>query len=84
MLHGATGFDYTPQEVQTACERIWDLERLFNLQAGFTAADDTLPKRLLEEPLPKGGPEGQVCRLEEMLPEYYALRGWNKEGVPLE
>jgi aldehyde:ferredoxin oxidoreductase len=82
MLHGATGFDYTPQEVQTACERIWDLERLFNLQAGFTAADDTLPKRLLEEPLPKGGPKGQVCRLEEMLPEYYTLRGWDEAGVP--
>jgi len=84
MLHSVTGFDYTPQEVQTACERIWNLERLFNLQAGFTSADDTLPKRLLEEPLLKGGPKGRVCRLGEMLPEYYALRGWDKAGVPTE
>jgi aldehyde:ferredoxin oxidoreductase len=84
MLHSVSGFDYTPQEVQTASERIWNLERLFNLQAGFTSADDTLPKRLLEEPLLKGGPKGRVCRLGEMLPEYYALRGWDEAGVPTE
>ncbi len=82
MLKGATGFTYTVQEVTEASERIWNLERIFNLKAGFTKADDTLPKRLLEEPLPEGGPKGQVCRLDEMLPEYYELRGWDAEGVP--
>jgi len=84
MLRGATGFDYTVKEVKDASERIWNLERLFNLKAGFTKADDTLPKRLLKDPLPMGGPKGQVCRLQEMLPEYYELRGWNKEGIPSE
>jgi aldehyde:ferredoxin oxidoreductase len=82
MIAGATGFDYSVEEITTASERIWNLERLFNMKAGFTKEDDTLPKRLLEEPLPLGGPKGQVCRLNDMLPEYYELRGWDKDGIP--
>ncbi len=82
MLNGATGFNYTLEEVQVIAERIWNIERLFNMRAGFTAADDTLPKRLLEEPLKQGGPKGHVCRLGDMLPEYYRLRGWDEKGVP--
>jgi aldehyde:ferredoxin oxidoreductase len=65
-----------------AGERIWNLERMFNLKAGLSKKDDTLPKRLLEEPLPEGGAKGQVVRLSEMLPEYYQLRGWDQSGVP--
>ena len=82
MIKGATGFDYTVHEVMVAAERIWNLEKLFNMKAGFTRDDDTLPKRLLEEPLTEGGPKGQVCRLEDMLPEYYELREWDENGVP--
>lgn len=82
MIKGATGFDYTVHEVMVAAERIWNLEKLFNLKAGFTRKDDTLPKRLLEEPLTEGGPKGQVCRLEDMLPEYYELREWDENGIP--
>jgi aldehyde:ferredoxin oxidoreductase len=63
-------------------ERVWNLERLFNLRAGLTAADDTLPKRLLEEPAPGGTAKGKVAQLDVMLPEYYQLRGWTPEGVP--
>jgi aldehyde:ferredoxin oxidoreductase len=63
-------------------ERIWNLERLFNLAAGLTAADDTLPKRMLEVPCPSGTAKGKVSDLPKMLPEYYALRGWTPEGVP--
>ena len=63
-------------------ERIWNLERLFNLKAGLTAADDTLPKRLLEDPAPSGTAKGKVSELAKMLPEYYAYRGWTPKGVP--
>lgn len=82
MLTTATGIGYTEESLLLAGERIWNLERLFNLKAGFTADDDTLPQRMLTEPRLKGGAEGQVVRLDEMLPEYYALRGWDKNGVP--
>ena len=63
-------------------ERIWNLERQFNLRAGLSMADDTLPKRILEEPAKSGVGKGLVNRLGEMLPEYYQLRGWDEAGVP--
>jgi len=55
---------------------------LFNLKAGLTAADDTLPPRLLETPAPEGVAKGRVSELKTMLPEYYELRGWGSDGVP--
>jgi aldehyde:ferredoxin oxidoreductase len=63
-------------------ERTFNLERLFNLKAGLTKADDTLPPRMLKEPMPEGPAKGQVVHLKEMLPEYYRLRGWDEEGIP--
>jgi len=58
------------------------MEREFNLAAGLTAADDTLPERLLKEAAKTGPAKGKVNELGKMLPEYYALRGWDKGGVP--
>jgi aldehyde:ferredoxin oxidoreductase len=63
-------------------ERIWNLERQFNLAAGFTAADDTLPKRLLAEPANSGPAKGKVNELPKMLPAYYEARGWSPDGRP--
>ena len=40
------------------------------------AEDDTLPKRLLEEPIKDGPSKGMVSKLSEMLPQYYEARGW--------
>ncbi len=82
LLSGATGVPYSTEEFMTAGERIWNLERLFNLASGLSAKDDTLPPRLLEDPMPAGPYKGQVSKLAQMLPEYYTLRGWDAEGVP--
>lgn len=82
MLVAATGIDYTVDTGVLAGERIWNLERLFNQAAGFTAADDTLAPRLLTEPMPDGPAKGKVVGLAEMLAEYYKLRGWDAQGVP--
>jgi aldehyde:ferredoxin oxidoreductase len=79
-LTAATGVDYTLEELMTIGERIWNLERRWNERSGMTGAEDTLPKRILEEPLPSGPAKGKVNRLGEMLPEYYELRGWDKNG----
>ncbi len=84
MLRGATGVDLSDAEVLKAGERIWNLERIFNMKAGFTKADDTLPERLLKEPLPGGPGKGKVVELETMLGEYYEVRGWDEKGVPTE
>lgn len=81
-LRYATGVDYTDETTMLVGERIWNLERTFNLKAGHTEKDDYLPERLLEEPVLKDEAEGQVARLGEMLPEYYKLRGWDENGVP--
>jgi aldehyde:ferredoxin oxidoreductase len=84
MLRTASGFDYTDEEVLQAGERIWNLEKTFNLKAGFRKADDTLPPRLLNEPLPSGAGKGKVVELDIMLTEYYDVRGWDTSGIPSE
>ena len=63
-------------------ERIWNLERKFNIDAGVTGEQDTLPKRLLKEAAKTGPAKGLVSGLKEMLPEYYEMRGWSEKGVP--
>ena len=63
-------------------ERIWNMERQFNLAAGFTAADDDLPPRLKNEPAKTGPAKGLVNGIDKMKPEYYKVRGWNADGVP--
>ena len=81
-LDAACDGDWTVQRLIEIGERVWNLERQFNLAAGLTAEDDTLPKRLLEEPAPSGTAKGKVNELDVMLPEYYAARGWSADGVP--
>jgi aldehyde:ferredoxin oxidoreductase len=81
----AQGYDATPEEVVQVGERMTNLARLWNLRAGFTRADDTLPERLLMEPLKTGASQGHRISPEDrdfMLDEYYSLRGWDARGVP--
>jgi aldehyde:ferredoxin oxidoreductase len=82
MLSALTGVHYSPADYVQAGERIWNLERDFNLKAGFTAKDDALPERLTKSPIKTGPSKGQVSHVPEMLPEYYKLRGWDEAGVP--
>jgi len=81
-LEAACGGGWTADRLRLTGERIWNLERLFNLDAGFTAADDTLPDRILKQPAPQGSAKGRTADLSRLLPEYYALRGWDENGVP--
>ena len=76
LLNHATGTDYDADSVLIAGERIYNLERVFNQQAGMRPEEDTLPKRLLKEPIVDGVSKGQLSRLPEMLPKYYEARGW--------
>jgi len=74
--------DWTPEKMVEVGERIWNMERDFNMAAGLTGKDDTLPKRLLKEAGKTGPAAGKVNELGKMLPEYYKLRGWTTDGVP--
>jgi len=82
LINAATGFDYSTEDLLKCGERIWNLERVFNLKAGIDPKEDTLPKRFLEEPLPEGPQKGAVVKLSQLLPEYYKVRGWDEKGIP--
>ena len=82
ILSAATGIDYTVSSLQKIGERIWNLERLYNIREGIDGAQDTLPARFLEEPLGEGPSSGRVVDLEKMLGDYYQARGWDEEGIP--
>jgi len=82
ILSAATGIDYTISSLQTIGERIWNLERLYNIREGIDGTQDTLPARFLNEPLKEGPSSGRVVNLEEMLGNYYQTREWDAKGVP--
>jgi len=85
IMSTATGWSFTAERILEAGERIYTLERLLAVREGITRKDDTLPPRLLNEALPSGPSKGVRLRkedLDQMLNEYYKLRGWNKNGVP--
>lgn len=82
LLNAATGLNLSQDEILAAGDRIWNLERLFNLKAGIAPSQDTLPPRLLNEPLPDGPMKGAVARLGDLLPDYYRVRGWDEGGIP--
>ncbi|MEO0565684.1 MAG: aldehyde ferredoxin oxidoreductase C-terminal domain-containing protein, partial [Chloroflexota bacterium] len=75
------GVDFTADDVLLAGERIYNLERYYNQLAGEEPGSDTLPKRFTEEASTMPGSEGHVCELDDMLEEYYNLRGWEAGGV---
>ncbi len=82
LLNAFTGRGYTLEEMMECGERIWNLERALNIRFGMSPESDTLPERLLKEPMPEGPQKGNTVRLSEMLPEYYKLRGWDENGIP--
>jgi aldehyde:ferredoxin oxidoreductase len=78
------GVTFTAEDVLKAGERIYNLERYYNNLVGFDRKDDSLPRRFLEEPSEEQGSKGQVCELDQMLDEYYQVRGWVNGVVPEE
>jgi aldehyde:ferredoxin oxidoreductase len=86
LMEAITGLTFTPEDVMRVGERLTNLAKAFNVRAGFARSDDTLPERLMTEPLKGGASKGQLISredLDKMLDEYYAERGWDvKTGVP--
>lgn len=83
LITAVVGKEYTEESLREVTRRVITLERRFNIREGFTRKDDTLPPRLLNEPLPDGMAEGKkIDCLDLMLDDYYKLMGWDKEGNP--
>jgi aldehyde:ferredoxin oxidoreductase len=76
VIHGLTGLEIDKAGLQALSARIADAIRRYNLREGMTPAQDTLPRRLLDAPLEPGGETLSEAELEQMVAEYYALRGW--------
>ena len=78
----ATGLEMDMDGFMETGERLLQLKRLYNVKLGIRRKDDTLPQRLLREPMPDGAAAGVVPDLDVMVPELYRLRGWDDDGVP--
>ncbi|MBN1842660.1 MAG: aldehyde ferredoxin oxidoreductase family protein [Deltaproteobacteria bacterium] len=83
MINSCLGTEYRAEDLLRIGDRIWNQERLFNIWAGFDHTHDTLPGRFFDEPIQDGPAQGQVSKVDEMLPAYYELRGWSERGQPL-
>jgi hypothetical protein len=82
MLEHATGAGYTLEECLRVGERVWNLERLFNLKAGLSGKDDTLPPRILHDGIPEGPAKGMVRKPRDVAGTLPAGSGWDAKGVP--
>ena len=82
-----TGSTYTEPELKKIAQRIETTIRYFNCREGLSRKDDSLPKRVLFEPMPDGPAKGKRITQEgfnKMLDEYYEIRGWDRNGIPTE
>ncbi len=82
LINAVAGTNHDANSILEAGERIWNMEKVFNLAAGVAPGEDKLPKRLLEEGIPSGPSKGWVHKLGELLPSYYKERGWDEQGIP--
>lgn len=82
MINSCLGREYRADDLLRIGERVWNQERLFNIRAGFDRSHDTLPQRFWKEPILDGPAQGQVSKVDEMLPKYYEVRGWSEDGEP--
>jgi aldehyde:ferredoxin oxidoreductase len=83
LIYGTTGLKLDRPALKKIAANTIDTTRLFNIQEGVTRKDDTIPKRFFKEGL---GPDKKVIdreRLDKMITEYYRLRGWDENGVPI-
>lgn len=81
-LKAITGIEFDVITLTQIGERIYTLERLFNIREGLTKEDDTLPPRFLNEPLKEGASRDHVVPLDIMLQQFYYVRNWDHEGIP--
>lgn len=83
LIAAVTGFEYTPETLRAVGRRTLDTERLINADFGLTRADDTLPKRYFDDPMPARQTKGHHvdrAQFQNMLDDYYTERGWDREG----
>lgn len=83
-LNIITGMDIDENEFLKTGERIFNLKRMYNINCGISRKDDTLPARMLNQKRKRKDMEDVLPPLDDMLDEYYRLRGWDSSGIPLD
>jgi aldehyde:ferredoxin oxidoreductase len=79
-----TGIPLTPEELVEVGERVWNLKKAFNIREGWTMADDWMPDRIFDDPVPTGPSKGSHLTRDElrmMIDDYYQARGWTPQGL---
>ena len=83
LLTTCTGDEMTGEDLMRIGERIYNVERAFNIREGMGRKDDTLPASFFVEKVTPWGPTGiSEANFQEMLDEYYEFRGWDEKGIP--
>jgi aldehyde:ferredoxin oxidoreductase len=86
LIAAATGWKFGVDDFRKCGERVYNLMRVFCVREGINREADSLPGRLMEDPLPEGPAKGMVIEkgtLEMMKDAYYEIRGWDKKtGKP--
>jgi aldehyde:ferredoxin oxidoreductase len=85
LLNAAAGYGFSMADFWKSAERIYTLERSFNVANGFDREDDTVPPRMYKEALSVGAAKGAVLTedgINKLLDQYYADRGWDHNGIP--
>jgi aldehyde:ferredoxin oxidoreductase len=85
LLNAAAGYAFSMEDYWKSAERVYTLEKSFNVANGFGRADDTVPPRMYKEALSVGAAKGSILKVEEidkLLDKYYADRGWDSNGIP--
>lgn len=84
MMNGVTGLDFSTARLEEIANRVAVVERLFNMEAGLSSADDTLPRRFSQEPILVAGEERVVAAevASKLRADYYRARGWDDDGRP--
>jgi len=81
-LQYTTGIEWTVEDLMECGERIFNRKRMFNVSCGIDSKDDYLPERAFKEKRGSGGSGDNLPPIAQMLEEYYACRGWSRQGIP--
>ncbi|MBW1803104.1 MAG: aldehyde ferredoxin oxidoreductase, partial [Deltaproteobacteria bacterium] len=84
LVTGVTGLDFSTAKLEEVANRVATLERMFNIKAGLTEDDDTLPERFISEPIIVEGKDRVISKsvMERLRKDYYEVRGWDSKGLP--
>ena len=84
ILTAGTGLAFNESDMNASISELRTMERWLNLRFGLDPRDDRLPARFAEDPLPSGPAAGQVVQVADMVQEFYRIKGWSSEGIPLD